>query len=415
MKVFKFGGASVKSAEAVRNVVKIVAGFEGNIVIVVSAMGKMTNMFEDLVRAYFNQESDKAQEVFSQIKDFHLGIIEDLFKPDGLPKNIEGLFNQIDIKLRTKPTDDYDFEYDQLICFGELLSTQIVADYLNIGRNVKWIDIRESLRTNSQYREALVDWDFTEKKIQETFNFKGQELFVTQGFIGSTNEGKSTSLGREGSDFTGAILANILNAESLTIWKDVPGVLNADPKLLDNTVMLNELSYREAIEMAHSGAKVIHPKTIKPLQNKNIPLFVKSFLDPGSPGTLIHPLGYKLELTPVFISKKNQVLITLSPIDFSFVGIEDMRDVFNHFPGVRFKVNLFQQSAIDLNLVIDHPEFGLDTIIEGLSEKYEVKYNTGIELITIRYYNDEVVAKQVKGRKIYIEQKSRKTARLVLK
>ncbi len=283
MKVFKFGGASVKSAEAVKNVGKIVAGFEGNIVIVVSAMGKMTNMFEDLVRAYFNQESDKTQELFSQIKDFHLGIIEDLFETKGIPENIEGLFNQIDTKLNTKPTDDYDFEYDQLICFGELLSTQIVAEYLNIGRNVKWIDIRESLRTNNQYREALVDWDITEKQIKETFNFEGRELFVTQGFIGSTSDGNSTSLGREGSDFTGAILANILNAESLTIWKDVPGVLNADPKLLDNTVMLNELSYREAIEMAHSGAKVIHPKTIKPLQNKNIPLFVKSFLDPESP------------------------------------------------------------------------------------------------------------------------------------
>ncbi len=416
MKIFKFGGASVKSASAVKNVAEIIGQYNDNIVIVVSAMGKVTNLLEELVRNYFFNQKKKKQNIFNEFKNYHLAIIEELFGEGCVPERVAKLFSQLEEKTNSSPGENYDFEYDQIIYFGELFSTTIISEYfLSIKKNIHWVDVKECIKTDNLHRAANVNWELSKKSIKEVFSFSGTNLYITQGFIGSTEEGVPTSLGREGSDFTAAILGNALDAKDVTIWKDVPGVLNADPKLIQPTQKLNELSYREAIEMAHSGAKVIHPKTIKPLQNKDIPLWVKSFVDPEAEGTLIHPVGYKLELTPVYIIKQEQVLITLSPSDFSFVGIDDIQDVFTHFPGVRFRVNMFQQSAIDLNLVIDHPEFGLDDIIADLSKNYEVKYNTGLELVTIRYYTDEVVDKQIKGRKVYIEQKSRKTARLVLK
>jgi len=291
----------------------------------------------------------------------------------------------------------------------------IVSLYLETaGMTNRWVDIRSSLRTDDKYRDASVNWKWTEMLVNNTFQFNGTRMYVTQGFIGSTVTNLTTSLGREGSDYTAAILASLLKAESVTIWKDVPGVLNADPKQYQGTILLKELSYREAIEMTYSGAQVIHPKTMKPLYNSNIPLYVRSFANPSEPGTVIHQVDHPLELTPVFITKGNQVLITFSPYDFSFISAEDISRVFALLSAKGLKVNLIQKSAIDLSLLVDAPELGLETIMLDLRKDYEVKYNTGLTLVTIRHYNNETIERLTAGKKIFIEQYSRLTAKIAV-
>jgi aspartate kinase len=283
MKVFKFGGASVKSADAVRNVAKIIEG-NSNLVVVISAMGKTTNLMESLVRSYFKNDGN-ASGFFAEFKTFHTDICNELFKNGETPKSIISLFLELENKLQKPPSLDFNFEYDQFVGFGEMVSTRIVSEYLNSAnlRNC-WVDIRTCLRTDDNFRDATVDWQLTEKLMQQVFSFKNETLYITQGFLGSTTSNLTTTLGREGSDFTAAIIGNILDAENVSIWKDVPGVLNADPKKMNDAVKIDELSYREAIEMAYSGAQVIHPKTMKPLHNKRIPLLVKSFVAPAEPG-----------------------------------------------------------------------------------------------------------------------------------
>lgn len=415
MKVYKFGGASVKDAQAVRNVSQIIGSEKGKLAVVVSAMGKTTNLLETLVRAYFDR-NNKKNEVFNQFKASHLEIVNQLFADKGIPESVSGLFTELENKLKKSPSLDYDFEYDQIICFGELVSTQIVSEYLNsIGIENQWIDIRNCLRTDDRYRDATVDWELTEELVPEIFNFESQHIYLTQGFIGSTIANLTTTLGREGSDFTAAILGNVLNAESVTIWKDVPGVLSCDPKKMDGAVEIGSLSYREAVEMTHSGAQVIHPKTMKPLHNKGIPLYVKSFVDPAIQGTVIHSIDHKIDLPPIFIFKENQVLITLTPIDFSLISIEDIDRVVNFLLENRVKITLMQQSAIDLNLVLDAPEADWEEIFNELKEFYSVRYNTGLTLITIRHYTEEVLDWMVKEKDIYLEQHSRKTARMLVK
>ncbi|QGY44883.1 aspartate kinase [Maribellus comscasis] len=415
MKIFKFGGASVKSAEAVKNVTRILGKYNENLVVVVSAMGKTTNLLETLVRAYFNKD-EKKYEIFQEFKAYHKEIMDDLFDGNGIPESLTFLFVELEAKLKKVPSLDYNFEYDQIICFGELVSTQIISDYLNYaGVKNQWIDIRACLRTDDNFRDASVDWEWTEELVQDTFRFNGQNLYITQGFIGSTTTNLTTSLGREGSDFTAAILGNILNAESVSFWKDVPGVLSADPKKMDGAVKITELSYREAVEMTHSGAQIIHPKTMKPLHNKGISLYVKSFLEPENSGTVIHKIDHKIELPPIFILKENLVLITLSPKDFSFISINDIDRVVNFLLENRVKVTLMQQSAIDLNLVIDAPEADLQEIFLELKPFYSVRYNTDLTLITIRHYTEEVLDWMVKEKDIYLEQHSRLTARMLVK
>jgi aspartate kinase len=415
MKIFKFGGASVKNAEAVKNVARILKKHDENLVVVVSAMGKTTNLLETLVRAYFYKDEKKHQ-IFREFKDYHKQIMDELFDENGIPESVTFLFVELEAKLRKVPSLDYNFEYDQIICFGELVSTQIISDYLNYtGIKNQWIDIRACLRTDDNFRDASIDWEWTEELVQDTFRFNGQKLYITQGFIGSTTTNLTTSLGREGSDFTAAILGNVLNAESVSFWKDVPGVLSADPKKMDGALKINELSYREAVEMTHSGAQIIHPKTMKPLHNKGISLYVKSFLAPEDPGTVIHKIDHKIELPPIFILKENLVLITLSPKDFSFISIEDIERVVNFLLENRVKVTLMQQSAIDLNLVIDAPEADLQEIFFELRPFYTVRYNTDLTLITIRHYTEEVLDWMVKEKDIYLEQHSRLTARMLVK
>ncbi|WP_372947741.1 aspartate kinase [Mariniphaga sp.] len=415
MKVFKFGGASVKNADAVRNLGKILNRYDENLVVVISAMGKTTDLLETLVRAYFEKNNSK-WEIFSEFKNYHTEICNQLFGEGKTPALVLEQFDDLEEKLEKKPSLDYNFEYDQIICFGELVSTCIVSEFLNASGKVnQWIDARTVIRTDDLYRDANIDWELTEEFCKETFTFIDNNLYITQGFIGSTPANITTTLGREGSDFTAAIIGNVLNAESVSFWKDVPGVLSADPKKMAGTSKIDSLSYREAVEMTHSGAKIIHPKTMKPLHNKGIPLYVKSFLAPDDAGTVIHEIDHKIQLPPIFILREHQVLITLSPKDFSFISIEDIDRVVNFLIENRVKVTLMQQSAIDLNLVLDGQEADWDWLMQELSPYYTLRYNTGLTLITIRHYTEEVLDWMVKEKDIYLEQHSRLTARMLVK
>jgi aspartate kinase len=416
MKVFKFGGASVQDAVAVENVARIIKRHQQEkLIVVISAMGKTTDLLETLVRAYFNKKEEKWT-IYNRFRKYHTDICDKLFGADVLPASILSFFAELELKLKKFPSLDYNFEYDQIVSFGELVSTRIVSEYLNsVGIINEWVDVRNCIRTDDVFRDASVDWGLTEEFSQEVFNFKSGELYITQGFIGSTQMSLPTTLGREGSDFTAAILGNVLNAESVTFWKDVPGVLSADPKKSEVTEQINTLSYREAVEMTHSGAKIIHPKTMKPLHNKRIPLFVKSFLEPDGGGTVIEEIDHRIDLPPIFILKENLVLITLSPKDFSFISIEDIERIVNFLLENRVKVTLMQQSAIDLNLVIDAPETDLKDIFDELTVFYSIRYNTDLTLITIRHYTEENLDKIVKEKDIYLEQHSRLTARMLVK
>lgn len=415
MKVFKFGGASVKDAPAVQNVSRIIDSEKGNLAVVVSAMGKTTNLLEILVKNYF-EKSEKKWEIFARFKAEHLAITENLFGEKGTPEPVLAQFTELEGKLRKNPSFDYDFEYDQIIGFGELVSSVILSEYLNFaGIRNEWVDIRNCIKTDDRYRDATIDWEWTGELVPEVFSFENQRLYITQGFIGSTTTNLTTTLGREGSDFTAAILGNTLDAKSVTIWKDVPGVLSCDPKKMDGAIEIAALSYREAVEMTHSGAQVIHPKTMKPLHNMGIPLYVKSFVNPEISGTVIHSIDHKIDLPPIFIFKENQVLITLTPIDFSLISIEDIDRVVNFLLEHRVKITLMQQSAIDLNLVLDSPDANWEEIFNELKEFYTVRYNTGLTLITIRHYTEEVLDWMVREKDIYLEQHSRKTARMLVK
>ncbi len=415
MKVYKFGGASVKDAAAVKNVFEIIKRESSNLAVVISAMGSCTNMLEKLVKAFFERD-EKKHVVFNEFKAYHLQIIENLFGGKGMPQGVYELFTELEHKLNTRPSYDYNFEYDQIICFGELISTRIVSDYLNAaGHANRWMDIRNSLKTDDTYRDAKVDWEWTDELIKSDFDFAGNSVYITQGFMGSTTTNMTTTLGREGSDFTAAIIGSILGAESVSIWKDVPGILSADPKKMKDVVKIGELSYKEAVEMTHSGANVIHPKTMQPLHNKGIPLLVKSFVLPADPGTVIHAIDHKIELPPIFILKENQVLITLSAKDFSIISIGDIERVVNFLIGKLIKVTLMQQSAIDLNIVADASGDDLEEVFGELSEHYKIRYNTGLTLVTIRHYTEDVLDWMVKEKDIYLEQHSRLTARMLIK
>lgn len=418
MKVFKFGGASVKDAEGVKNLASIVKGYPEDVVIVVSAMGKTTNALELLTRHYFNGNKEGIALSISILRQCHFEIIEKLFGDlsNAISQEITSDFKFMEKRLRHSPSLDYDFEYDQIVSFGELLSTKIASAYLNYaGINNKWMDIRRGLRTDATWREGSIDWSLSSELIQSQFNFAENRIYLTQGFIGATVTDQTTTLGREGSDYTAAIIANILNAESVTIWKDVPGIMNADPNKFDATQKLDMLSYREAVEMTYYGAKVIHPKTMKPLVEKNIPLYVRSFLEPDKQGSVICSIDHIMNYVPVFISKEDQVLITISPLDFSFMVEESISDIYKLFAQYRMKVNLVQQSAMNFSVAIDRPERGFDKLIGDLKRKFVVHYNEGLELLTIRYYNEDVIQSMTHGRSVFVAQKTRTNARFLMK
>lgn len=419
MKIFKFGGASVKDAAAVKNVAFILKQYAGEqIVTVVSAMGKTTDSLERLVNAYFYAADAKenAEDVLNEIKAYHLNIIEQLFPEKHHPiyQEINNTFVELEWAIEETPAYSYNQEYDQIVCMGEIISTKIVNAYLNeVGIKSTWLDARDYIQTDNTFREGKVNWELTQELVSKKLK-PDTSICIIQGFIGGTSENFTTTLGREGSDYTAAILAFTLNAESVTIWKDVAGVLNADPKWFDETVKIDQLSYQDAIELAYYGATVIHPKTIKPLQNKAIPLYVKSFVKPEEKGTIISNTQSALPI-PCFIFKVNQVLISISPKDFSFIGEENLGSIFNHFAQAGIKINMMQNSAISFTVCADNDERKLPELLNLLQTNYKVLYNQGAELITIRYYNQQTIDRVTTGKQILLEVKSRYTAQLVVK
>lgn len=418
MEVFKFGGASVSSADAVKNLAEIIKKSEKqNLLIVISAMGKITNKLEELSNAYIFGQDD-AHQLLEEVKAYHFNILNDLF-PDHnhqVYNDVANSFVEIEWLLEEEATDAPDYIYDQIVSIGEVLSTKIVAAYLNeSGTAVTWVDARNYIKTDNTYREGKVDWDKTTAEVQKHLKpVLEKGIAVTQGFIGGTSENFTTTLGREGSDYSAAIFCSCLDATALTIWKDVPGVLNADPKWFDETERIPQLSYHDAIELTYYGATVIHPKTIKPLQNKNIPLYVKSFLHPDGEGTQINSENSPLPV-PSFIFKVNQVLISIFPKDFSFIIEENLSHIFSLFHQHKVKVNTMLNSAISFSVSVDNDEEKIANLITELSSLYKVKYNKGLELVTIRYYNQDTINRVTVNKDILLEVKSRHTCQIVMK
>lgn len=416
MQIFKFGGASVKDANGVKKLTSVLqkTGYK-NTLIVVSAMGKTTNAFEIVLKNYFNNKAE-LQSSIQEIIKYHNGILLELFENENhsVFKKIASLFNELNDFLKTNKSPDYNFVYDQTAGFGELISTTIISEYLNtIGIKNNWIDVRNQIKTDNYYRQANINWEDTQNLITSQFN--RSVLNITQGFLGSDSNNFTTTLGREGSDYTAAIYAYCLNAESVTIWKDVPGVLNADPRYFENAQLLNKVSYREAIELAFYGASVIHPKTIQPLQRKEIPLHVKSFLSPEQPGTLIGK-GIRLEpMIPCFIVKKNQVLISLSSLDFSYIVEENISQIFNLLHQYKMKVDVIQNSAISFSVCVDNIYNNLDNLLHHLKAKFKVTCNENVSLYTIRHYNKNAMQQIETDKVVLLKQLTRDTVQVVTK
>lgn len=421
MKVFKFGGASVKDANAVRNVSDILNLFSGEkITVVVSAMGKTTNKLEEIVKAYSKNEPKIFKALVDDIYEFHMNIMGELFleRHYTLYSDVEDIFEKLRARFNQPFPDNYSFEYDQIVSLGEVISSKIVASFLfEKGHSATWADARKLVRTNNLYQEGNVDWAKTEELIETRFLpvFQSFDIQVTQGFVGHTPEGFTTTLGREGSDYTAGIFAYCTNAESVTIWKDVPGMLNADPKWFDHTIKLDSISFKEAIELSYYGASVIHPKTIKPLQNKKIPLYVKSFIDPSASGTVIQESTANDHLVPSFIFKMDQILFSFTTKDFSFIIEENLSDIFNRLAKVNAKINLMQNSALNFSILLDRSKVNPEQIIDLFKDTYEVRYNEGLELVTIRHYDNETLKRVTENKEILLQQKTRQTARLVMK
>lgn len=415
MKVFKFGGASVKDADSVRNVASVLKKFSGEqLIVVVSAMGKITNSLEILADSFFSKKDD-ARSILDQIKKYHVDILKNLFSDPSHPvySGVNTVFLEMEKNLLRSPSDQYNKEYDQIVSQGEVLSSIIVSAFLNeAGIKNSWLDVREVIKTDDTYREGKVDWDKTAGLTPVIL--KGKGVVVTQGFLGKTADGFTTTLGREGSDYTAAILAFCTNAESVTIWKDVPGVMNADPKWFDETKLIDQMSYQDAIELSYYGATVIHPKTIKPLQNKKIPLYVRSFIQPDEKGTLINDQQSQLPI-PCFIFKVNQILLSISPKDFSFIVEENFSDIFKIFAEHNVKINVMQNSAISFSVCTDNDVRKIPDLIKTLQKKFRILYNEDLELITIRYYDQPTIDRVCLGKKVFMEHKSRYTVQLVVK
>jgi len=418
MEVYKFGGASVSNANAVRNLTSIIQNAKkDHLLIVISAMGKITNKLEELSTAYIYGQ-DNTYALLEEIKAYHFTILNDLFTDHNHPvfNDVANTFVEIEWLLEEEANDAPDYIYDQIVSIGEIISTKIVAAYLNHeGILCKWLDARNYIKTDNTYKEGNVDWEKTIIEVDKHLvPVLSTTIGVTQGFIGSTSENFTTTLGREGSDYSAAIFTACLDATALTIWKDVPGVLNADPKWFEITEHIPQLSYHDAIELTYYGATVIHPKTIKPLQNKGIPLYVRSFLHPDGKGTIINGVNSPLPVAS-FIFKVNQVLISILPKDFSFIIEENLSDIFSLFHKHKVKVNTMLNSALSFSVSVDNDDEKVKNLIAELSGMYKVKYNKGLELVTIRYYNQETIDRVTVNKDILLEVKSRNTCQIVMK
>lgn len=416
MKVFKFGGASINSIERIQKVADIIQQYKGEkMLIIFSAMGKVTNELEKVAAAFYSGNKEEALSLFYKIKEAHLDLALQL---TGHPVNeLANIFTEVEWLLHDNPVRTYDYYYDQIVCSGELLSTSIMSEYLNTtGCNNEWIDVRDIVRTDDNFTEANIDWEFTQQKVSELIwpLFINTDLLVTQGFIGATDENESTTLGREGSDYSAAIFANMLDAESQTIWKDVEGVMNADPKLFPAAQIIDELSYLEVIEMAYYGAQVIHPKTIKPLQNKAIPLFVKCFLHPSLPGTVIRNQPMH-QLPPIIVVKEKQALMKISSRDFSFVEDKLVATLHQLLHENKIRPNLSQNGAISLLCCMDDQPEKIEKLALAASALFDVQIEKNCTLLTIRHYNEAIVQQLTVGRTQLLSQKTRKTLQVLLK
>ena len=420
MKVFKFGGASVSSTERIQQVAHILKSYQGEeLLIVISAMGKTTNALEKVVEAFYDNKKDEALLLFEAIKQAHLTTSKYL-----LVKNfnetldrLTDFFTEVEWLLHDKPVQGFDYYYDQVVCIGELLSTVIVSAYLNeVGFSNHWIDVRDIIRTDDNFRDANIDWHYSSEKAENVVLplLKEHKVILTQGFIGSTDEMESTTLGREGSDYTAAVFANLLNAEGQYIWKDVEGVMNADPKLFPDAQLLSELNYDEVIEMAYYGAQVIHPKTIKPLQNKGIPLYVKCFLNKDLPGTVIHKKSLK-GLPPIVVLKQNQALIQLHSLDFSFVGEKPVADLYQLLADSKIKPNLMQTGAVTIQVCLDNQTEKIEKLALAAAGIFDVQVEKGLTLLTIRHYTEEVLQKMIADKTVELLQQTPNTVQVVLK
>lgn len=420
MKVFKFGGASIKDAEAVKNLFEIVKSHDGyELIVVVSAMDKTTNALEKLTRDFYVDDRD-INAIIDKVKTFHNDLAQDLFPNLQHPvfAELEIIYKRIKNKCIHLKRDGatYDFLYDQVVSEGEMLSSCIVSHYLNeFGIHSVLLDATKVIKTDNVYRDASVNWESSIEAINEKVSFVEENVYVTQGFIGSCEQEHSTTLGREGSDFTAAIFANALEATEVIIWKDVPGLLNADPKHFSNTKKLNNISYHEAVELAYYGATVIHPKTIKPLQNKSIPLFVKSFNNATKPGSLIDENSTADSLIPSYIFKTDQVLLSINSRDYSFISEKNLGELFSLFAELHIKIDLMENSAISFSVCFENDIDKLEKLTKALSDKYKVLYNKGVELMTVRHYDQATLDQLINNKEILVEQRSRQTARMVMK
>ena len=420
MKVFKFGGASINSIERIKNLGKILGGYKDEkILIIISAMGKVTNALEKVTEAFFSGKKEDALQLFEKIKENHLTTLKYLVTQqwEKATNELQNIFTEVEWLLHDKPVKDYNYYYYQIVCSGELLSTTIMSFYLNEEKiKNKWIDVRDVLRTDDTFRDAIVDWEITKKNVSEKIEplFVNTNFIITQGFIGSTDENESTTLGREGSDFTAAIFASILDAENVTIWKDVEGVMNADPKDFEQAVVIPNLGYKEVIEMAYYGAQVIHPKTIKPLQNKKIPLYVKCFLNERLPGTVTTESNPH-NLPPIIVYKRKQVLITLESKDFSFVEGTPVNTLHEILDKVKMKPNLTQNAAITLLVCVDDIPEKLEEVAIHAAEIFDVQVEKNLTLLTIRHYTNDFINNLTENKTIVLQQKTTDTIQILMR
>ncbi len=417
--VFKFGGASVNSVERIQNIGHIMKYWEHKkMIVIVSAMGKTTNALEKVVDAFYAGKKDESLQLFEQVKKQHLTTAKYVLVTHYLAceRQLKDFFTEVEWLLHDKPVRAYDYYYDQVVCAGELFSTAIISAFLNeAGIRNKWLDIRDIFRTDNDFRDATIDWTFTKQKINEVVipELDHYDIVLTQGFIGATDENESTTLGREGSDYTAAVFANMLDAQNLTIWKDVESVMNADPKQFAEAVCIPELNYIEVIEMAYFGAQVIHPKTIKPLQNKGIPLYVKCFLDPTLPGTVIHDKAVH-HLPPIIVLKENQVMMQMSSRDFSFVGEQHIGHLYHLFENLHIKPNLTQNGAISFVCVLDDKTEKIEKLALEAAAFLDVQLVKDLSLLTIRHYTHEIFEKLTNGKTILLRQQTPETIQLLL-
>ncbi len=418
MKVYKFGGASVKDAAGVRNLAQIARNTEGRLFVVVSAMGKTTNALERVMEAFWQGHTGEAVVAMQTIVDYHAEILADLWGAPHLPERVRTFYEELEeiITLANPKSRTYEEWYDRIVSFGELISTTIVAEYLSFdGTSAEWLDIRRIFLTNSRFRDANIDIEASTPRLLRAVDSSSAKVIVGQGFIGATESGATTTIGREGSDYSAAVAGYILGAESVSIWKDVEGILNGDPKQFEGVSYIPELTYLDAIELAYSGAQIIHPKTIKPLQNKSIPLYVKCFLNPSLPGSVIKEQISKPIDLPILILKKGQTLLSIKPQDYSFILEERMAEVFAILERHRAKVHLIQNSAISMALCIDHSRYLEEIIADLHAGGFSVKYNTDMELLTIRGYTQSQLAEFVEAEGVYMTQRSRKVLRILRK